>query len=130
MKWVSLCILLSIHSVGCSSRLGKTPPSGQWVTIVAGDTVSKFAEKYNVPLRDIIEINGLRDPSRILVGQVLFVPQFERRISSSTYPITIGEDTKKKSKSLSQALGFRLLKGAPVDLIREIEWPIQLNLQA
>ena len=128
-RLISLVLLISLYSLACSSRLGRTPPSGQWVTVVAGDTVSKFAEKYNVALQDIIEINGLRDPSRILVGQVLFIPQFERRLSANHYPTKVEADHPKTHTDLSKALGFRLLNGAPIDLMRELQWPINLSLK-
>ncbi len=45
---------------------------GRYV-VMPGDTVSEIAERFGVPMRDIVRRNGLRPPYRIYVGQVLRV---------------------------------------------------------
>ena len=40
-------------------------------TVVKGDTLSKIAKKYNVTVKQIMEINGIEDPNKIWVGQML-----------------------------------------------------------
>ncbi len=43
---------------------------GRYV-VVPGDTVSEIAQRFRVPMRDIVRRNGLRPPYRIYAGQVL-----------------------------------------------------------
>jgi LysM repeat protein len=42
-----------------------------------GDTLSAIGSRYGVALAELMRANGLRDASRILVGQVLVVPAGE-----------------------------------------------------
>lgn len=50
------------------------PKEGISYTVSAGDTVSRIAQKTGAKVADIINANKLADPSKILAGQVLFVP--------------------------------------------------------
>ena len=43
-------------------------------TVVAGDTISRIAQKTGAKVADIVNANKLADPTKIQVGQVLFVP--------------------------------------------------------
>ena len=43
-------------------------------TVKSGDTLSKLAQRFAVPLRDLIEVNHISNPNRIAVGQVLQIP--------------------------------------------------------
>lgn len=47
--------------------------SGGNYTVVRGDTLSKIAHKFGVPVRQLAEMNGIQNPDRINVGQVLKV---------------------------------------------------------
>jgi len=44
------------------------------VVVEPGDTVYGIARRYNIPQRDIIELNGLQAPYLLAVGQVLRLP--------------------------------------------------------
>jgi LysM repeat protein len=44
-------------------------------TVVTGDTLSSIAKKYNASVRDIQNANKIADPTRIQVGQTLFIPK-------------------------------------------------------
>lgn len=46
---------------------------GVWYTVEPGDSVSLIARRHDVPMEDIIELNGLVDPDRLEVGQALFL---------------------------------------------------------
>lgn len=59
-------------STGETSR--RVPPSAQHL-VMPGETVSGLAQLYRVPSRDIVALNGLSEPYRIYVGQVLRLPQ-------------------------------------------------------
>lgn len=42
--------------------------------VVAGDTLTKLAKEYNATVNNIVLANGLTNPDRIRVGQLLRVP--------------------------------------------------------
>ena len=50
------------------------PKDGVSYTVVAGDTVSRIAQKTGGKLTDIVNANKLADPTKLRVGQVLFIP--------------------------------------------------------
>lgn len=51
------------------------PKEGVNYTVQAGDTISGIADKMNARSADIINANKISDPTRIRVGQTLFIPQ-------------------------------------------------------
>ncbi len=51
------------------------PKEGINYTVQAGDTLGEIARKHNAKLQDIINANKISDPTRIRVGQTLFIPQ-------------------------------------------------------
>lgn len=50
------------------------PSAGGAVTVAAGDTLYEIARRYNVPVRELIEMNGLAPPYILQVGQRLTLP--------------------------------------------------------
>lgn len=50
------------------------PQTGRTHTVVAGDTLAKIATQYGSTVAAIAEANGIADPNRISVGQVLTIP--------------------------------------------------------
>ena len=48
--------------------------SGYTHVVEAGETLSAIAEAYKVPLKTIMRANRITDPSRLRIGQKLFVP--------------------------------------------------------
>ncbi len=51
------------------------PKEGINYTVQNGDTLAVIARKNNAKLSDIINANKISDPTRIRVGQTLFIPQ-------------------------------------------------------
>lgn len=51
------------------------PKQGVNYTVQAGDTLSTIAQKHNARVSDIQNANKISDPTRIRVGQSLFIPQ-------------------------------------------------------
>jgi len=49
-------------------------PSGQTYTVQRGDTLSAIALRYGVSMWTLAQLNGIRNPSFIYVGQVLRIP--------------------------------------------------------
>lgn len=50
------------------------PKEGVSYTVQKGDTIAEIAKKTGAKQQDIINANKLSDPSRIMVGQTLFIP--------------------------------------------------------
>ena len=115
---------------GCWSSAGRYPPKGEWVTITTGDSVSALSERFKVPQEDIVELNGLSDPSRILVGQRLFIPRFARDFTPLTRREVKSVSSRQSRQESSQkvVVGLASLKGAPPELMRELKWPIKPSL--
>lgn len=51
------------------------PKEGISYTVQAGDVLAVIAKKFNAKVQDIINANKMADPSKIRVGQTLFIPQ-------------------------------------------------------
>jgi LysM repeat protein len=51
------------------------PKEGVDYTVQTGDTIAVIAKKNNAKAQDIINANKISDPSKIQVGQKLFIPQ-------------------------------------------------------
>jgi LysM repeat protein len=51
------------------------PKQGVNYTVQSGDTLSVIAQKHNARVADIVNANKITDPTRIRVGQTLFIPQ-------------------------------------------------------
>ena len=51
------------------------PKEGVNYTVQTGDTLAVIARKHNARQQDIINANKIADPSKIRVGQALFIPQ-------------------------------------------------------
>jgi LysM repeat protein len=47
---------------------------GRHHTVGQGETLSSIAQKYNVSMRELQNLNGVEDPSKILIGQRLRIP--------------------------------------------------------
>ncbi len=64
---------------------GETIADGR-VVVKEGDTLHAIARRAEVPLRDLIDANGLAPPYTLLVGQVLFLPErrYHRVVAGDT----------------------------------------------
>lgn len=51
------------------------PKEGINYTVQAGDTLGEIARKHGAKVQDIVNANKIADPTRIRVGQTLFIPQ-------------------------------------------------------
>lgn len=93
LKKFAAHILLCLFLTGCYSSniqllnratwLGTTPSA---VTVGHGDTLYSISKRYDVNLQELIQVNGLRAPYNIKVGQTLRIPK-------STYHIVRKGDT-------------------------------------
>ncbi len=74
--------IMLLWLTGCASLFG-TPET---VTVDRGDTLYSISKRYDLPLRDLIDANGLKPPYTLKVGQVL-------RLPTSTYHLVSRGDT-------------------------------------
>lgn len=72
-----------------------TPPAQpQSYVVQPGDTLSAIAEKYEVPLADLMTVNGLTNQDFIQVGQPLIIPVKGILTPTATFtPVPIPTDT-------------------------------------
>jgi membrane-bound lytic murein transglycosylase D len=49
--------------------------SSFYYTIRRGDTMGRIASRFGVTIRQLLGVNSLRDPNRIIVGQRILIPQ-------------------------------------------------------
>lgn len=59
---------------GSSAFSDNYPTDGISYTVVKGDSLARIAHKTGAKVSDIINANKISDPSKILSGQVLFIP--------------------------------------------------------
>lgn len=57
---------------------------GCYHTVQRGQTIYRISQYYNVPQEVIIEANGIKDVTRLRVGQVLFIPGGRQMASNQT----------------------------------------------
>jgi len=59
------------------------PTDGRSYTVQKGDSLSKIASRLGVSARELAEINNIKDPNRIVVGQVLALPDYAKSVPAS-----------------------------------------------
>lgn len=52
----------------------KEKPAGFYYTVKKGDTLTRLSVWYGWPVKHLAEINKIKDPNKIYIGQVLFIP--------------------------------------------------------
>ncbi len=113
---VMLCVGLVAGCGGEQQRLAAPDGPelvGVWYTVEAGDTVSRVAKRHQIPVSDVVELNGLVDPDRLERGQRLFlygVDEVLRRHSSKS-PRAAGGHASKKPRFRWPIDGGKLTSG-------------------
>jgi lipoprotein NlpD len=72
-----LLLTLALLAGGCHFGRG-TPmhaesPPGSWYVVAPGETLEVIAKRADVPMADLVEINGLEDPADARPGRLIFV---------------------------------------------------------
>ena len=67
------------------------PVSGKTYTVVKGDTLSEIAQKYGTTVDTLAQLNGIKDPNLIVVGQVLKLPGSTTGFTLYTVKVTVTE---------------------------------------
>jgi murein DD-endopeptidase MepM/ murein hydrolase activator NlpD len=74
----ALALLALAAAAGCHLSGGKAPlhpqsPPGRWYVIAPGETLEMIAQRADVPVADLLEINGLTDPAEARPGRTIYV---------------------------------------------------------
>lgn len=67
------------------------PVSGKTYTVVKGDTLSEIAQKYGTTVDTLAQLNGIKAPNLIVVGQVLKLPGSTTGFTPYTVKVTVTE---------------------------------------
>jgi len=59
---------------GNQPPVSPTAPGPIVYTVRSGDTLGAIAQTYNIPIGDLMAVNGLTDPNVLQVGQTLIIP--------------------------------------------------------
>ncbi|WP_246024287.1 LysM peptidoglycan-binding domain-containing M23 family metallopeptidase [Azospirillum ramasamyi] len=80
----ALVLSTAVLALGACERVGGLAPfthmsevpesAGGAITVQKGDSAYSLSRRYNVPLRDLIEVNRLSPPYRLEIGQRLVLP--------------------------------------------------------
>ena len=73
MKKIVGIFVLILGLCGCAS-LNLWGGSGSSVTVQKGDTLYSISRRYNVPIKDLININHMVSPYTLYVGQKISLP--------------------------------------------------------
>lgn len=70
-----LAILLFVNQLSCASKShSSSRKGGIYHEVRPGQTLYRISLTYQVPLEEIVEANGINDPSLIRSGEKLFIP--------------------------------------------------------
>ena len=98
--------------------------AGNAVTVAGGDTVFAIARRQEVPVRDLIEANGLAPPYRLRVGQRLTIPAAQTHLvqpGETIYSVSrrYGLDMRELARANSIAPPFALQTGMKLKVPRQ-----------
>jgi hypothetical protein len=77
---------LALASTVAVIAAGPTWGQSRTITVVEGDTLEELALRYRVDLKALIELNGIRDPTLLQVGEVLKLPGQSTQKSGNNTP--------------------------------------------
>lgn len=77
---------LGLLGLGGAASADEVTPTQNY-TVVAGDTVSEIATKFNTTIEKIDELNNLKDIDVISVGQILKVPTLKTNTNTNYVPV-------------------------------------------
>ena len=99
-RYLAIFLLVAIFST-CRSVSPTYPREGVYHTVKRHQTLWRICKTYGVDINEVARINHIRDPSRILVGQRIFIPGAKKALKVDIYIDDIGgsrgrrEDPKK-----------------------------------
>ncbi|MBW0181941.1 MAG: LysM domain-containing protein [Vulcanococcus sp.] len=91
------------------------------ITVVEGDTLEQLALRYRVDLQALIDLNGIRDPTLLQVGEVLKLPEVRGATKRNSAP-TEAMAPPPPEGSNAEAAAALLLSPAERRDRAELEW--------
>lgn len=77
---------------------------GQTYTVASGDSLSRIASRHGVSAREIVELNKIKDPNKLRVGQKLLMPSYATPQAPSAAPKAAHKpEAKAKAKPAAKA---------------------------
>jgi LysM repeat protein len=80
-------------------------------TIQKGETIGVVARKYNVTVKDILQINGLADNTILKIGQIVKLPRTATKNNKTVEPKTVAKPEPKAVKIPANASQYLVEKG-------------------
>jgi len=80
----------------------KKTAHGIYHTVGKGETLWRICKAYGVPVQDVAELNNIHDPSKIKVGDCIFVPGATQVKSLPVLPKTIPEKKEPEPRIVRQ----------------------------
>ena len=71
-----------------ATTVAPTTTQPRFYEVQEGDTLSGIAAAYGLPVTAIMQVNGIVDPNRIEVGQILELPLASEIVSTTLPPVT------------------------------------------
>jgi len=85
--------------IGSSPASPSAPASGSTYTVKPGDTLEGIAAAHGVLVRDLVELNGIRDADYIYVGQVLRIPGSRPRVTEYVVSYDVAEEALRSAEA-------------------------------
>ena len=78
MRLLLRCAFAALAAGGCHLFESRAPlhpaaPAGSWYVVAPGDSLEAIARRADVPMADLVEINGLADAADARPGRLIFV---------------------------------------------------------
>jgi lipoprotein NlpD len=74
---INLCLLTSLALAGChlgrKAPMHAASPAGTWHVVAPGESLEAIAKRADVPMADLVEINGLADAAEARPGRLIFI---------------------------------------------------------
>jgi murein DD-endopeptidase MepM/ murein hydrolase activator NlpD len=112
-----LALASALVLIGSAPALGQT----RTITVVEGDTLEQLALRYRVDLQALIDLNGIRDPTLLQVGEVLKLPEVRGATKRNSAP-TEAMAPPPPEGSNAEAAAALLLSPAERRDRAELEW--------
>jgi lipoprotein NlpD len=123
--------VLAVFLAGCP------PPSGVYHTVQEGHTLYRIGRTYGVDEQYLARLNGISDPTRLPVGQKLFIPGAQRTKTISSEesaripsppkpsPSKVVSLSTQSPASQSPLAGSPVRAGARASYRGKFSWPLQ-----
>jgi len=112
-----LALASAVVLIGIAPAWGQT----RTITVVEGDTLEQLALRYRVDLQALIDLNGIRDPTLLQVGEVLKLPDVRAATKRSSAPADAMAPPPPEGSS-AEAAAALLLSPAERRDRAELEW--------